>query len=218
MVSQQFTCDGGVMDIKYYGFKLIVPKGAIEDYCVEIKVAVSLFGPFDIPSNFHPVSPYVWITAVSPADYVFKKQLQIEFQHHADVSELKDISKLCVLKASCTTCSTHHPKMHMTTWNCHFDISDTVCTLFTNHFCSYCLASKSDQIPNRIIAYHYLPENYESADTFRAEICFCYDLSICKEVIICIQVFYCIHMYILHTYIICYAVIKIMNKSHHTHT
>lgn len=165
---------------------MIIPKGAIEGHCVEIEVAVSLFGPFDIPSDFHPVSPYVWIAPVSPAGYVFKKQLQIEFQHFADVSDSNNISKLCVLKASCTTCSTHHPKMHMTAWNCHFDIDDTVCTLFTNHFCSYCLASKSVQVPDRIVAYHYLPNDYELADTFRAEICFCYDLSICKEVMMCI--------------------------------
>ena len=126
----------------------------------------------------------MWIATVSPADYVFKKQLQLKFQHHADVSNLNSISKLCVLKASCTTCSTRHPKMHMTEWKCHFDVGETVCTLFTNHFCSYCLASKSVQVPDRIIAYHYLPKNYELADTFRAEICFCYELSVCKEVMI----------------------------------
>ena len=207
MVSKQFTCDGGVMDVKHYGLKVIVPKGAIdtEDPCVEIKVAESLFGPFDIPSDCHPVSPYVWIAAVSPADYVFRKQLRVEFQHHADISNVEDISKLCVLKASCTKCHTHHPKIHMTTWNYHFDISDTVCTLFTTHFCSYCLASKSDQVPDRIMVYHYLSENYKSADTFRAEICFCYDLNICKEVHtvnnMCLS-YYCICTYYICTYYI----------------
>ena len=173
---KQFTCDGGIMALDCYGLKITVPKKAIEGVPIKIQVSASLLGSFDIPSDYHPVSPYIWIAA----DYVFKKQIQIEFQHHADVSTFKDTSNLCILKA-CSHC-THHHQLYMTEWNCHYSISNTVCTLYANQFCSFCLASKSDQIPDRIVAYHYLPENYESADTFRAEICFCYDLDICKEV------------------------------------
>ena len=173
IASKQLTQNGDVLDFEHCGLKVTVPEGAIEeDYCVEIQVAVSLFGPFHVPSDCRPVSPYVWIAA----NYLFKRKLQIEFQHHADVS---DTSKLCILKACCSKFSIC--QMHITTQD-HYVISDTVCTLYTNHFCSYCLASKSDQVADRIIAYHYLPEDYKLANTFRAEICFCYDLSICKEV------------------------------------
>lgn len=180
--SKKITSDGGVMVIEEYGLIVTVPEGAIESEsdCIEIRAAASLFGPFDIPENCHPVSPYVWIAA----DYIFKKQLQIEIQHHADVTNFKDKSQFCILKASCIECNTHYSKMDIMTTENHHDISDTVCTLFTNHFCSYCLVSKNDQMPDRIIAYHYLPEDFVSADSFRAEVCFCYDLNICKQVIV----------------------------------
>ena len=182
IVTRQFSSDGGIMDIEEYGVRVTVPKGAIEDHCVEIQAAASLFGPFIIPHDCHPVSPYVWIAA----DYVFKKQLQVNIEHHADITNLKDESQLCILKTCCSECSTHdhHSEAHiMTKWNEQFNINDTVCTLFTNHFCSQCLVSKNDQIPDRIIAYHYLPDDYKFADSFRAELCFCYDLSICKKVL-----------------------------------
>ena len=175
VISKQFSHNGGVMDIKHCGLKVIVPERAIEDDCVEIQAAVSLFGPFDVPRDCRPVSPYLWIAA----NYVFKRKLRIEFQHHADVSSTEDASNLCVLKACCTNVSIR--QMYVTTVD-HYVISDKVCTLLTDHFCSYCLASKSDQVADRIIAYHYLPADYKLASTFKAEICFCYDLNICKEV------------------------------------
>lgn len=187
IVSRKFSSDGGVMIIEEYGVTVTVPKGAIEDHCVEIQAAASLFGPFVIPDDYHPVSPYVWIAA----DYVFEKQLQVDIEHHADIANLKDESQLCILKTCSSKCSTHdhHSEAHiMIKWNNQFNITDKVCTLFTNHFCSQCLASKNDQTPDRIIAYHYLPNNYKSADSFRAELCFCYDLSICKKVTIFVYI------------------------------
>ena len=179
VTSVTFTCNGGVMVIEEYGLKVIVPRGAIEDHCVvEIEAAASLFGPFAIPNDCRPVSAYVWIAA----KYMFKKLIQIEFEHHADV---EDASKFCILKACChAKCSSspHHHEMHNITRECNYRISGSFCTLFTNLFCSYCLATKSSQIPDRIVAYHYLPENYESVKSFRAEVCFCYDINICKKV------------------------------------
>ena len=177
-----FTSSGGVMIIEKYGIKVTVPSGAIEDHCmVEIKVAASLFGPFTIPNDCRPVSPYIWLGA----NYTFKKPIQIKFEHHVDISNSKDISQLCILKASCTKSNSDYHKMHKITQDDHYDISDSVCTLYTNHFCSYCLADGSyeRQLPDRIAAYQYLPEGYKSVDIFRAELCFCYDLSICKKVI-----------------------------------
>ena len=120
IASKQLTQNGDVLDFEHCGLKVTVPEGAIEeDYCVEIQVAVSLFGPFHVPSDCRPVSPYVWIAA----NYLFKRKLQIEFQHHADVS---DTSKLCILKACCSKFSIR--QMHITTQD-HYVISDTVCTL-----------------------------------------------------------------------------------------
>ena len=181
ITSVHFTSTGGIMVIKEYGITVVIPNGAIEDHhMVEIQAAASLFGPFDIPNNYHPVSPYVWVGA----NYTFRKPIEIEFEHHADISNSDNISEFCILKACCTKCNSDHHKMHEITEDCI--IKDTTCTLYTNHFCSYCLAAKSLQIPDRIVAYHYLPEDYKVLDEFRAELCFCYDLDYCKKVICCL--------------------------------
>ena len=179
ITSEHFTNAGGVVVIEKYGVKVTVPNGAIEDHhIVEIQAASSLYGPFNIPNDRCPVSAYVWIGA----NYVFKKVIEIEFEHHADISNSKNITQLCILKAGCTKCNSDHPLMHEITQR-HI-ISDSVCTLYTNHFCSYCLAAKSTKVPNRIVAYHYLPEDYKVLDEFRAELCFCYDLNYCKKVML----------------------------------
>ena len=181
ITSVHFTSTGGLMVIEEYGVMVNVPSGAIEDNCVvEIQAAASLFGPFDIPSDCRPVSAYVWIGA----NYTFKKPVKIELEHHADISNSDNISEFCILKACCAKCNSHHHKMHEITED--YIISDSFCTLYTDHFCSYCLAAKSTQIPDRIVAYHYLPEGYESMDKFRVELCFCYDLDYCKKVICCL--------------------------------
>ena len=182
IASVHFTSTGGVMVIEEYGVKVTVPSGAIEDHHkVEVQAAASLFGPFNILTDYRPVSAYVWIGV----NYTFKKLIEIEFEHHADISNLKDISQLCILKACCTTgctkCNSHPHVMHEITQG--YVISDSVCTLYTDHFCSQCLAAKSEQIPDRIVAYHYLPKDYKSVDEFKAELWFCYDLSCCTKVI-----------------------------------
>ena len=177
-----FTNTGGVIDIEEYGVKVSVPSGAIEEHCmIEIQAAASLFGPFDIPNDWHPVSAYVWIGA----NYTFKEIIQIEFEHHADISNSENISNLCILKACCTKscikCNDHRHMMHRLTQG--YCISESVCTLSTNHFCSLCLAAKSKTVPDRIVIYHYLSKDYKSADEIRSEVCFCYDINHCKQVI-----------------------------------
>ena len=187
ITSEYFTSSGGVMIIKEYNVKVTVPSEAIENNCVvEIQAAASLFGPFDIPSDYHPVSAYVWIGA----NYTFKKAIEIEFEHHADISNSADISHLCILKACCD-----HPVLHESSED--YTMSDSVCTLYTNHFCSYCLAAKGIKVPDRIVAYHYLPEDYESVNKFRAEVCFCYDLNCCKKVMTILLLNITYFMYIL---------------------
>ena len=47
--------------------------------------------------------------------------------------------------------------------------------------CSICLASKSTHLIHRIIAYHYLPQDYKSRDEFKVEVCICSDLNICRK-------------------------------------
>ena len=183
-ISKYFTNTGGEWTIEEYGVKITVPNGAIEEHHrVKFQVNVSLFGPFVIPNDCHPVSAYIWIGA----NYTFKKPITLQFEHHADISNTENISQLCILMACCTKCCTkctnNQLVMHEITQE--YVISDSVCTLYTDHFCSQCmcLASKSTKIADRIVVYHNVPEDYKSVDEFKAEVCFCYDLIICIKVI-----------------------------------
>ena len=180
--SNYFTNTGGEWTIEEYGVEVTVPKEAIEDHhTVEIQVNSSLFGPFAIPDDYHPISTYVWIGA----NYTFKKPIKLQFEHYADISNSKNKSQLCILKACCTKCRTkcNNNQLVMHEITQEYVISDSVCTLYTDHFCSQCLATKNEQTPKRIVVHHYVPEDYKSVNDFSAEVCFSYDLTICIEVI-----------------------------------
>ena len=176
-------CHGGVMNIKEHAVKVTVPSGAIaNDESVQFRIAASLFGPFILPEGYHPISAFVWIEAC----YKFKKNIKIEIEHHAYLNCQGDISKLCLVR-TCEhehTCDGHRKNqqiMHEVTEGFKYEINSSFCTYYADHFCSVCLATKSKETINRIIAYHYLPCNFASADSFKAEVCFCYDLEACRK-------------------------------------
>ena len=136
-----------------------------------------------IPKGYCPVSVYVWLGAC----YKFKKNLMVEIEHDIVVTEETHFSELCVL----TACeedkydegNNQILKMHEDT--CEYKLKKSTCTIYTSHFCSKCLAAEQNgeaYNKKRIIMYHYLSEDYKSANEFVAEVCFCYDLQNCKKV------------------------------------
>ena len=184
IMSHYFETEGGKLLINEHCVTITVPKGAIsEGDKVEIKAAASLIGPYSIPKGFYPVSAYVWIGA----NYIFKKQLQVQIEHHAMLSQPEDILQLSIL----TTCTKDRVtgdngqdmyEMHEATYQPQCKINESICIYSTDHFCSNCLAKKSENIPDRIVVYHMLPRLFESESTFSSEICFCYNLELCKKV------------------------------------
>ncbi|XP_065910403.1 uncharacterized protein [Dysidea avara] len=178
IVTMTFDSKGGVFVIEEYAFNLTVPSGAIEnDVIVEIQAAVSLFGPFIVHKDYQVISGFVWIGAC----YKFKKELILEIEHHADITNEDDISDLCVLKA----CMKHEHELNemheVPVGQYQYSVGSSFCTYFNKHFCSLCLVKKNINIPDRIMVYHYLPENYKSAIEFKSEVCFCYDFTPCKK-------------------------------------
>ena len=76
-------------------------------------------------------------------------------------------------------------KMHED--NCHYEytLNGSTCSFFVQHFCSKCLASRRrHSAVNRMVIYHYLPEDYKLEPEFIAEVCFCYNLECCRKVIV----------------------------------
>jgi len=180
-----FDYDGGELIIKEHSVKVTVPTGAIDKgYMVQIEAAASLFGPFIIPDGYHPISAYVWIGTCSK---FIKKPLKVEIEHDI-ASEAINNSELCILttlnfgKDICAKQTVF--KMNEDTVMYQCQINYATCTVFSDHFCYKCLAIKEYiEIPNRIIMYHYLPENYKHTNEFEAEVCFCQDLTFCRQVI-----------------------------------
>ena len=159
-----FDYNGGELVIKEHAVKVTVPTGAIDrDHKVQIEVAASLFGPFMIPEDYEPI------------------------EHDIVVTEETNVSELCVLTAcdedKCGEENDQMLKMHEDT--CEYELKNSTFTIYTSHFCSKCLAAEQNgEVYNkkRLIMYHYLSEDYKSADMFTAEVCFCYDLQDCKKV------------------------------------
>ena len=183
IISKMFDYNGGELVIKEHAVKVTVPTGAIHKDCeAQIEVAASLLGPFMIPEDYYPISVYVWIGAC----YKFKKKLMVEMEHDIVVTEETDVSELCVLTAhEEDKCGEEHNqmlKMHEYTYEYELKLKKSTCRIFPDHFCSGCLAAKKGDKARRIIMYHYLPEDYKSADEFVAEVCFCYDLQSIKKV------------------------------------
>jgi len=184
--SKLFDYNGGELLIKEHSVKITVPNEAInKGHKMQIQAAASLFGPFIIPNGYHTISPNVWIGACF--EYI-NKPLEVEIEHDV-VCEKINSSELCMLTTSEKDIYGEKDgqkmfKMNEDTVEYQFQISDTTCTFFSDHFCSKRLAIKTNEkIPKRIIMYHYLPENYKYSKEFVAEVCFCQDLTDCKKVI-----------------------------------
>ena len=186
IISKLFDYDGGELLIKEHAVKVCIPIGAIDKGCeVQIQAAASLFGPFDIPEGYYPISAYVWIGAC----YEFKKTLKVEIEHNTIISQETNFSELHVLTACKEDIFNGENnqmlyKMHKDTCEYQYEVNKTTCAVFTSHLCSKCLAASGEaKKAKRVIMYHYLPENYKTEfDNFVAEVGFCYALQFCKEV------------------------------------
>ena len=184
IMSHYFETEGGKLLINEHCVTITVPRGAIaEGDKVEIKAAASLIGPYIIPKGFYPVSAYVWVGA----DYMFKKQIQVQIEHHVMLSRPEDVLQLSILTACTQDRVTGGNgqimyEMHEATHQPQCKVNESICIYSTDHFCSNCLAKKCIKIPDKIVVYHMLPRLFESESTFSSEICFCYDLGLCKKV------------------------------------
>ena len=119
--------------------KITVPTGTVpEGHVVQLEAAAGPEGLYSIPEGYHPISVYVLLEA----SYLFKKKLKVEIEHDVVVSEDTDISKLCVLTSGKE--GLYHGQewleMHKDTCEYQYEVNESTCSLFTDHFCSKCLA------------------------------------------------------------------------------
>ena len=160
MKSQEFDCYGGELFIKEHAVKITVPAGAItKGHVVQLEAAAGPLGAYSIPEGYHPISIYVFLQA----SYLFRKKLKVEIEHDVVVSEDMDTSMLRVLttgkEVSCFGKDGQKwLEMQEDTCEYQYEVYKSTCTLFTDHFCSKCLAViDTVNIPKRVMVYHYLP-------------------------------------------------------------
>ena len=170
--------NGGVYYYKDHDVALFIPPNSIsEGYHVEIKVSSSLFGPFELPDNYNPISSFVWIGA----DYQFKHPVYLVMSHFAHIDNLKTIKHISMFEA-CKLQNSGCGIMKKVE-NCFIDTDLNYCVYSTDHFCSFCLGHEGSINSMEYVAMYY---NY-SDEIFKA-VKYSADFRFCHQNVHCIQV------------------------------
>ena len=173
---ETFDQNGGVLISKDGDLKLTIPKGAIKNHdLVKLTVAISLYGPFVLPSKCQSdvVSPYYWIGA--GGSYHFQKPIQVELEHYG-ACDPSHYQLLC--RKDDDESYTMQPVDCELSFTERIDNTISLCKFQTYHFCSYCLSHAcKDPMINTIGAYFLKPQKY--SDQFTVEVWFSFPISHC---------------------------------------
>ena len=171
--------DGGTFYNQEHDFAIVIPPNAVlQGNCVEIQATASHFGPYYFSDKYHPISSFFWASA----NYVFTVPVYLIMSHYAVIKEVEDIANLCVLQACVHDLTiTNNGKLVMKeiTDQVYFDPGIRYCILEATHFCSFCMAKKTERISDYFVAHCY---TYDQDDTHIAEVCFCPFNNDCKKV------------------------------------
>ena len=202
-LSKLFDHRGGKLIIEDHDVTITVPTLAVSrGEKVEVKVAVSLIGPYKLPNDCNPVSVFVWIWA----NYIFRKPVHIRIPHFASVTNSDEVFDVVVLTADKKDCllddnSDLVLQMHESVYDYQYEVNDDYCDYYTDHFCLKCLArrrplifklfnrlnlSTPKKVSNpsrvRITVFFCAPDDYATADELLIEMCICYSLKHCLQV------------------------------------
>ncbi len=139
-------CDssGGVYHDQVHDFSIRIPKGAIpEGAPITIEIGVTLYGPFQFPTDLKPCSPIVWLCVRNREDFEFKRPVEISLPHYLDVTSQDDVSTLQMtfLKANHALNVNSPYKFDEADGTATFEVQSSQGTLSTNHFCFLCVAA-----------------------------------------------------------------------------
>ena len=94
---QDCTSDGREYTDEANGFTLTLGKGAIaRGDKLTIDIGVALHGPFSYPAGTRPISPVFWICVRGNEFYIFKKPVDITFQHFLHISSEEERARMGV--------------------------------------------------------------------------------------------------------------------------
>ncbi len=144
----QCTSSGAELHSNEHDIHIKIPPGAIPDgETLSIQVGVVSFGPFNFPEGMVPVSPIIWLCIASVPHqryYQFRRPVEITLPHYLDLSGGFDLQKLCFLKANHTYAGNENGyyDLSQTDGRTVFSRDEARGTLFTDHFCSMCIAEE----------------------------------------------------------------------------
>ena len=139
------THDGHSYSDPTNDFRLEIPKGAIPKQTkLSIDIGVALYGPFQYPEGFRPVSPVFWICIRDQNLSHFSEPVTVTIPHFLNLKCPEDISSLGLtfLKAEHEMNSHQMYQFHPAEGNMNFELHRKHGELQTTHFCSLCIASK----------------------------------------------------------------------------
>ena len=185
IVSYYVDHDGGTFYNQDHDFAIVIPPGAVlQGDCVEIRATASLFGPYQFPNGYNPVSSFFWASS----DYTFKIPVYLIMSHYAVIKNVDDVYSLCVLQACKHDVSiTNEGKLMMTEIlnGVHFDCDIRYYVLKTQHFCSFSAQEKSEGILSKwfkVFCYEYKLPCEDNFEQYLTEVCFCPDNCDCSKV------------------------------------
>ena len=189
IISYYVDHDGGTFYNQDHDFAIVIPPGAVaQGDCVEIQATASHFGPYYFSDEFHLISSFFWTSA----NYDFRIPVYLIMSHYAVIKNVEDIDNLCVLQACVRDLAvTNDGKLVMKeiTDQAYFDFGMRYCILEATHFCSVCMASKTEHhISDFFVAHCY---TYDQDDAHIAEVCFCPFNNDCKEVRSYVHIYSC---------------------------
>ena len=130
---------------KSNGFSLEIPKGAIpEGERITIDIGVALYGPFQYPEGFRPVSPVFWLCVRDRKCFCFLKPVTVTISHFLHLESHDDIESLGLtfLKGDHEMNSQQMYQFQRAEGDVCLEPLKEHGVLQTTHFCLLCISSK----------------------------------------------------------------------------
>ena len=202
ILSRTFDHYGGELNIEEHDVTITVPQLAVsKGDKVEVQACASLVGPYKLPDGYDLVSVVVCIEA----DYRFNKLIKVTIPHFAAIENLDQSFDVVILTADSKDIVLNENgdfvlQMHESVYDYQYEVNDSCCVYYTNHFCSKCLARRRYLIfrlfnwltlsaprevnypKTRITVFFCVPDDYASADEMLIELCICYSFRHCLQV------------------------------------
>ena len=141
----QWTHEGRYYYDEINDFSLDIPEGAIlaGEY-ITIDIGVALYGPFQYPEGFRPVSPVFWLCVRDNKLFHFLQPVRVTIPHFINLENHDDIETLSLtfLKGDHEMNSQQMYQFQQAEGDVFFEPFKKHGVLQTTHFCSLCITSK----------------------------------------------------------------------------